>query len=92
MFKIISSMSVSVFANFVASAAAASEVEASAGAASSAAILGAEANGDVSSIASMTVTILHLFSAGFLIAAGSSFFCKSFISCGPSGLSLRGKD
>jgi hypothetical protein len=27
-----------------------------------------------------------------LIATGSSFFCKSFISCGPSGLSLRGKD
>jgi hypothetical protein len=27
-----------------------------------------------------------------LIAAGSSFFFKSFISCGPSGLSLRGKD
>jgi hypothetical protein len=36
--------------------------------------------------------ILRLFSAGFLIAASSSFFCKSFISCGPSGLSLRGKD
>jgi hypothetical protein len=61
MFKIISSMSVSVFAKFVASAAAASEVEALAGAASAAAVFGAEADSGVSSIASMTVTILRLF-------------------------------
>jgi hypothetical protein len=60
------------------------------GAASAAGVLDAEADGGVSSIASMTVIILRLFSAGFLIAAGSSFY-KSFINCGPSGLSLRGK-
>jgi hypothetical protein len=71
MFKIISSMSVSVFAKILTSVAAASEVEASAGAAleveasagaaSAAAVLGAEADDGVSSIASMTVTILRLF-------------------------------
>jgi hypothetical protein len=44
-------MSVSVFSKFVASAAAASEVEALAGAASAAAVFGAEADGGVSSIA-----------------------------------------
>jgi hypothetical protein len=53
-FKIISSMTESVFSKFMASAAVASEVEASAGAASAAAIFGAEADGGVSSIASMT--------------------------------------
>jgi hypothetical protein len=77
----------------VASVAAASEVEASAGAASAAAVFGAEADGGVSSIASMTVIILHFFgSAGFLTAEGSFFFCKSFISSGPSELSLLGRD
>jgi hypothetical protein len=48
----------SVFSKSVASAAAASEVEASAGASSAAADFGAEADGGVSSIASMTVMIL----------------------------------
>jgi hypothetical protein len=77
----------------VASAAAASEVEASAGAASAAAVFGAEADGGVSSIASMTVIILLFFgSVGFSAAEGSFFFYKSFISPGPSGLSLLGRD
>jgi hypothetical protein len=83
----------------VSSAVAASAVAASAGAASVAAassaagVFYAEAGGGVSSIASITVIILRLFgSADFLAAEGSSFFCKSFIRCGPSGLSLIGKD
>jgi hypothetical protein len=81
-------MSESVFSKFVASAAAASEVEASA-----AAIFGAEADGGVSSIASMTVIILCFFgSVGFSATEGSFFFYKSFISFGPSGLSLLGRD
>jgi hypothetical protein len=86
-------MSESVFSKFVASAAAASEVEASAGAASAAAILSAEADDGVSSIASMTVIILCFFgSAGLSATEGSFFFYKSFISSGPSGLSLLGRD
>jgi hypothetical protein len=43
----------------------------------------------------MTLTILHFFrpSAFFFVAEGSSFFCKSFVSSGPRGLSsLMGKD
>jgi hypothetical protein len=48
-----------VFSKSVASAVAASEVEASAGAASVAAVFGAEAGHGVSSIASMTVIILR---------------------------------
>jgi hypothetical protein len=98
MFKIILSITEKVSSRFVSSVVSASAVAASAGAASvavvssAAGVFDAEAGGGVSSIASKTVMILHLFSAGFLIAVGSSFFCKSFISCGPSGLSLRGKD
>jgi hypothetical protein len=98
MFKIILSMSEKVPSRFVSSAVSASAVAASVGAASVAAVssaadvFDAEAGGGVSSIASIIVMILRLFSAGFLIAADSSFFYKSFISCGPSGLSLRGKD
>jgi hypothetical protein len=77
-----------MFSKFVASAAAALEVEASV-----AADFGAEADGGVSSIASMTVIILRLFgSAGFSATEGSFFFYKSFISPGPSGLSLLGRD
>jgi hypothetical protein len=77
----------------VASAAAASEVEASAGATSAAAVFGAKADGDVSSMASMTVIILRIFgSAGFSATKGSFFFCKSFISSDPNGLSLLGRD
>jgi hypothetical protein len=77
----------------MASAAAASEVEASAGAASAAAVFSAEAGGGVSSIASMTVIILRFFgSAGFSAAEGFFFFYKSFISSDPTGLSLLGRD
>jgi hypothetical protein len=86
-------MSSSVVSKSVASAAAASEVAASGGAASAAAIFGAEAGGGVSSIASMTVIILRFFgSAGFSAAEGFFFFYKSFISFGPSGLNLLGRD
>jgi hypothetical protein len=85
-------MSESVFSKFVASAAAALEVEASAGAASAAIVFGAEADGGVSSIASMTVIILHFFSSAGFSAAEGSFFCKSFISSGPSELILLGRD
>jgi hypothetical protein len=86
-------MSVSVFSKFVALAAAASEVEASAGAASAAAVFGAKADGGVSSITSMTTIILRFFgSVGFSATEGSFFFYKSFISSGPSGLSLLGRD
>jgi hypothetical protein len=98
MFKIILSISEKVPSRFVSSTVSASAVTASVGATSVAVVSSAvdvfdvEASGSVSSIASKTVMILHLFSAGFLIVAGSSFFCKSFISCCPSGLSLRGKD
>jgi hypothetical protein len=98
MFKIILSISEKVPSRFVSSTVSASAVTASAGASSVAAVssatgvFDAETGGGVSSIASKTVMILRLFSAGFLITAGSSFFYKSFISCGPGGLSLRGKD
>ena len=52
----------------MASATAASEVEASAGAASTAAVFGAVVDGGVSSIASMTVIILRFFgSTGLLL-------------------------
>jgi hypothetical protein len=74
----------------------ASAVTASAEAATSAAgvIFYAEAGGGVSSMACITVTILFLFGpTAFFAAEGSSFFCKSFVSCGPRGLSsLIGKD
>jgi hypothetical protein len=48
----------------------------------------------VSSIACITVIILRFFGpTAFFAAEGSSFFCKSFVSCDPSGLSsLIGKD
>jgi hypothetical protein len=86
-------MTESVFSKFVASAAAASEVEAFAGAALVAAVFGAEADDGVSSIASMTVIILRFFGlVGFLAAEGSFFLYKSFISSGPSGISLLGRD
>jgi hypothetical protein len=53
----------------------------------------AKAYDGVSSIASITVIILRLFGlADFFAAEGSFFFCKSFVRCGPSGLSLIGKD
>jgi hypothetical protein len=75
----------------VASAAAAS-AEVSASAAS--VIFDAEASGGVSSMACITVIILwFLGPSAFFAADGSSFFCKSFVSCGPRGLSsLIGKD
>jgi hypothetical protein len=80
----------------VASAVAASAGEASTAATTSVAgvIFDAEAGGGVSSIACITVTILRFFGpTTFFPAEGSSFFCKSFVSCGPSGLSsLTGKD
>jgi hypothetical protein len=86
-------MSSSVVSKSVASAAAASKVVASGGAASAATVFGAEAGGGVSSIASMTVIILRFFgSVGFSAAEGFFFFCKSFISSGPSGLSLLCRD
>jgi hypothetical protein len=84
-----------VSSTVVASAVAASVVAPSAGAASStvAVVFYAGADGGVSSIACITVIILRLFGpVDFLAAEGSSFFCKSLISCGPSGLSLIGKD
>jgi hypothetical protein len=41
----------------------------------------------------MTLIILRFFgSVGFSAAEGSFFFCKSFISSGPSELSLLGRD
>jgi hypothetical protein len=44
-------------------------------------------------MASITVIIRRLFGlADFLAAEGSSFFCKSFVRCGPSGLRLIGND
>jgi hypothetical protein len=57
-------------------------------------IFDAEAGGGVSSMACITVIILRFFGpTAFFAAEGSSFFYKSFISCGPSGLrSLIGKD
>jgi hypothetical protein len=52
----------------------------------------AEAGGGVSSMASITVIILRLFGPVDFFAAEDSFFCKSFVRCGPSGLSLIGKN
>jgi hypothetical protein len=85
-------MSINVFSKYVASAAVASEVEASAGAALAAAVFGAEADGGVSSIALITVIILRFFGSAVFSAAEGSFFYKSFISSSPSGLSLLGRD
>jgi hypothetical protein len=89
-----------VLSRFVSSTVAALAVVASVGAASvavatseSGVIFDAEAGVGVSSIASITVIILRLFyPADFLAIEGSFFFCKSFVRCGPSGLSLIGKD
>jgi hypothetical protein len=81
-----------------------SAVAASAAAASARAILvavvlsttgafGAEACGGVPSITYVTVTILRFFGpVAFFIIEGSFSFSKSFVRCGPSGLSLIGKD
>jgi hypothetical protein len=64
-----------------------------AAASSAAGVFDAEAGGGVSSMTSITVIILRLFgTADFLDAEESSFFCKTFVRCGPSGLSLIGKD
>jgi hypothetical protein len=85
-----------VASTVVASAVAVSVGAASTEAATSAAgvIFYAEVGGGVSSIACITVIFLRLFGpTAFFAAEGSSFFCKSFISYGPSGLSnLIGKD
>jgi hypothetical protein len=44
-------------------------------------------------MASITVTILRFFGpADFFTAEDSPFFCKSFVRCGPSGLSVIGRD
>jgi hypothetical protein len=44
-------------------------------------------------MASITVIILRLFVlADFFAVESSPFFCKSFVRCGPSGLSVIGKD
>jgi hypothetical protein len=68
-----------VLFRLVSSAVVASAIAASVVATSAAAVVfDDEAGGGVSSIACIT--------------EGSSFFCKSFASCGPSGLSLTGKD
>jgi hypothetical protein len=72
-----------------ASAMAASAVPASAVAATLAvgAIFDAEAHGGVFSIACITVIILRFFgSTAFFSVEGLSFFCKSFVSCGPEDL------
>jgi hypothetical protein len=54
----------------------------------------AEDDGGVCSMASITVPILRLFCPStFCVAEGSTFFCKSFVSSGPRGLSsLIGRD
>jgi hypothetical protein len=83
-----------VLSRLVSSAVAASAVAASVGAASTEAatsasgvIFDAKAGGGVSSIAYITVTILRLFGpTTFFAAEGSSFFCKSFVRCGPVDL------
>jgi hypothetical protein len=50
-------------------------------------IFDAEADGGVSSMASIIVIILCLFGlADFFAAEGSFFFCKSFVRCGPVDL------
>jgi hypothetical protein len=59
--KIILSMSENALSRFVASVAAASAVVASVGTTSAAGVFDAEADGGVSSIASITVIILRLF-------------------------------
>jgi hypothetical protein len=88
----------SVLSKFASSAVAASAVAVSVGAASTvvapstAGVFDAEAGGGVSSMASVTVIILRFFgTADFFVAEGSFFFYKSFVRCGPSGLSLIGK-
>jgi hypothetical protein len=89
-----------VLSKLVASEVAASTVVASGGAASAevatsaaSVIFDPEAGGGVSSITCITVTILLFFRPTAFAAEGSSFFCKSFVSSGPSGLSsLIGKD
>jgi hypothetical protein len=98
-FKSILSISENVLSRFVALAVAASAVVASVGSASVAVapsiagVFDAEVGGGVSSIASIIVLILHLFGpADFFAAEGSFFFYQSFVRCGPSGLSLIGKD
>jgi hypothetical protein len=51
------------------------------------AILDAEADGGIRSMACITLPILRFFSPSvFFVAEGSSFFCKSFVSSGPRGL------
>jgi hypothetical protein len=81
-----------VLSRFVASAVAASAVVASVGAASvaiapsAAGVFDAEAGGGVCSIASITVIILCLFGLADFFAAEGSFFCKSFVRCGPVDL------
>jgi hypothetical protein len=57
-------------------------------------LLDAKADGGVRSIASSTVLILRfLCPSTFFVVKGSSFFCKSFVSSGPRGLSsLIGRD
>jgi hypothetical protein len=99
MFKSILSISEKVPSRFISSAVSASAVAASAGAASVAAassvagVFDVEAGGGVSSMASITVIILrHFGPADFFAAEGSPFFYKSFVRCGPSGLSVIGKD
>jgi hypothetical protein len=89
----------SVLSKFASLVVAASAIVASAGAALVAAALSttgafdAKAGGGVSSMASITVIILRFFGpADFFVADGSFFFYKSFVRCGPSGLSLLGKD
>jgi hypothetical protein len=94
-FKSILSISEKVPSRFVSSIVSASAVAASAGAASVAAasVFYAEAGGGVSSMASITVIILRSFGPAVFFAAESSpFLCKSFVRCGPSGLSLIGND
>jgi hypothetical protein len=85
------SISDNVLSRLVASAVATS-AEASTSAAG--VIFYAEVGGGVSSIACITVTILRFFGpTAFFATEGSSFFYKSFVSCGPSELSsLIGKD
>jgi hypothetical protein len=95
MFKSILSISEKVPFRFISSAVSVLAVAASVGVASVAAassaagVFDVEAGGGVSSMASITVIILRLFGpADFFAAEGSPFFYKSFIRCGPSGLSV----
>jgi hypothetical protein len=97
-FKSILSILEKVPSRFVSSAVSASTVAASAGAAlvaaasSAAGVFDTEAGGGVSSMTSITVIILRLFGTADFLAAEESSFCKTFVRCGPSGLSLIGKD